>query len=187
MPTVAASADLDIANYPDSGRQLGPAGAYLRGIWADRDWRNAPGPFYGAETDTCWMGRAIAPDNVLYEDGYGTEIVFRQPRNPGEVRLVLSAAWNDPFGGYAADGDEHWTLALVREWWSDRRRLADWIDRVQRRWSLSERYDERENALGLRDYANYLEGGLETDLRDYGFWLDNRRPPLPHERLPELG
>jgi RimJ/RimL family protein N-acetyltransferase len=187
MPTVAASAELEVANHPAGGRRLGPPEEYLRGRWADRDWRNVPGPFYGARTDSSWVGRVVAPGHVVYEDKFGSEIVYRQPRTASEVHLVLTAAWNDPFGAYAADGDEHWTLDLVRDWWADRDRLAAWIDDVQRRWSCSERADERDNAAGLRDFAGYLTDGLEADLRDYGFWLDNRRPPRPHETLPHLG
>ena len=86
---------------------------------------------------------------------------------------MLTAAWHDPFGAYAADGDEHWTIDLVRQWWADRSGLAAWIDDVQRRWSSSERAAERDTATGLRDFARYLDNGLEADLRDYGFWLDN--------------
>ena len=172
-PTVALSADLEVANYPGGDRRLGPPTAYLRGRWEDRDWRNVPGPFYGARTDSCWMGRTVAPDHVVYEDEYGSEIVFRQPRNPDEVRLVLTAAWNDPFCAYAADGDKHWTLDLVRRWWAGRDRLLAWTDDVQRRWAGSERSDERDNASGLHVYAQYIGNGLEADLRAYGFWLDN--------------
>jgi hypothetical protein len=135
------------------------------------------------------MGREIAPAHVVYEDEFGSEIVYRQPRNSSDVCLVLTAAWNDPFRAYAADGDgdENWTLDLVREWWAGRDRLAAWIDDVQRRWTHSEHADERDNAAGLRGFARYLDDGLGADLRDYGFWLDNRRPALPHETLPELG
>jgi hypothetical protein len=113
--------------------------------------------------------------------------VFRQPRNPDEVRLVLTAGWNDPYCAYAADGDEHWNLDLVRAWWAGRDRLLTWIDEVQRRWAVSERPDEWDNASGLRVYSQYVGNGLEADLRAYGFWLDNRRPPAPHETLPALG
>jgi hypothetical protein len=133
------------------------------------------------------VGREVAPGHVVYEDEFGSEIVYRQPRSASEVHLVLTAAWNDPFRAYAADGDEHWTLNLVREWWAGRDRLTAWIDDLQRRWSYSERVDERDNAAGLRDFVGYLANGLEADLRDYGFWLDNGRQPLPHDTLPHLG
>jgi hypothetical protein len=184
MPTVAASAGL-LMNCPGGG-PLGPAEAYLRGRWTSRDWRNVPGPFYGADTDSCWMGREVAPGHIVYDDNFGGEIVYRQPCNAEEVRFVLSAARNDPYDSYAADGDEHWTLGLVQEWWAERGRLASWIEDVQQRWSSSERADERDNAAGLRDFARYLDDGLEEYLRNYGFWLDNRRPPRPEETLPEL-
>ncbi|MEU8662613.1 hypothetical protein [Actinoplanes philippinensis] len=187
MPTVAASADLGVVNRPGSELRLGPPAAYLRGAWADRDWRNVPGPFYGARTDSCWVGREVAPGHIVYEDEFGSEIVYRQPRNAVEAHLVLTAAWNDPYRAYAVDGDEHWTLSLVREWWADRTRLMSWIDDLRQRWSSSERADERDNAAGLSDFAGYVESGLETDLRVYGFWLDNRRPPRPAEALPQLG
>ncbi|MGI5519910.1 ferredoxin [Micromonospora sp. CA-259024] len=185
-PAVEASADLEVACLLAGGRRLGPPEQYLRGRWADRDWRNVPGAFYGARTDSCWMGREIAPQHVVYEDEFGGEIVYRQPTNSSEVQRLLTAAWSDPFCAYAADGDEHWTLDLVRQWWAERKRLAAWIDQLRRQWSASDRTDERDNAAGLVDFGRYLNDGLEADLRDYGFWLDNRRPRQPREGLPSL-
>ncbi len=42
-----------------------------------------PGPFYGAMTDNCWVGRLHAPRHVLYGDDidYEQEFLYRQPRN----------------------------------------------------------------------------------------------------------
>jgi hypothetical protein len=88
---------------------------------------------------------------------------------------------NDPFGGYACDGDDHWTLALVREWWAGRQRIAIWTRDVCRTWPVSGHADKRENVLGLRDYASYLDNGLETYLREYGFWLDNHRAAIQRD------
>jgi hypothetical protein len=184
MPVVAASAGLEVVDLP--GRLLGPPAEYLRGTWENRDWRNVPGPFYGARTDSCWTGRQVAPGHVVYEDESGGEVVYRQPRNADEVHVVLAAARSDPFRAYAADGDEHWTPELVRDWWAGRSRLAVWINDVRRRWEASDRADERDNAAGLRDYARYLGDGLEADLREYVFWLDNRRPRSPGESLPNV-
>lgn len=166
---------------------LGPPEKYLRGQWDQRDWRNVPGPFYGAGTDNCWTGRLSAPRHVVYEDGYGSEVVFRQPRDQGEVHLVLLAASEDPFTGYACDGDEHWTLDLVREWWADRGRLAAWIESARRQGEASANAQQRDNAAGLDDYARYLADGLEIHLREYGFWLEHRRAAGPGEALPRLG
>ncbi|WP_433663652.1 ferredoxin [Nocardia sp. CA-128927] len=171
----------------DDGRLLGPPDDYLRGTWENRDWRNVPGPIYGAETDNCWAGRSVAPDHIVYQDDFGSEVVFRQPQNASQVQSVLSAAWTDPFRGYACDGDNHWNLELIRTWWADRARLTEWIDKAHRTWSSSNNGAEREAAQGLRTYRHYLNTGLETYLQDYGFWLDNHRPALPQETLPDLG
>lgn len=186
LPTVRASASLRNLGW-DDGRLLDPAEDYLRGMWEHRDWRNVPGPFYGAQTDNCWAGRPIAPDHIVYEDGYGGELVFRQPQNAWQTQLVLSAAWTDPFLSYACDGDDHWNLELIRTWWADRARLRTWIDAVDSKWSISQDAQTRDAAKGLRDFRSYLDNGLETYLREYGFWLENRRPARPEETLPDLG
>jgi hypothetical protein len=39
-------------------------GETFRGTWEERNWRNAPGPFYGGMTDNCWIGRQHAPVSV---------------------------------------------------------------------------------------------------------------------------
>jgi hypothetical protein len=76
---------------------------------------NVPGPFYGAETDTCCTGLHEAPGNVLLAARV-QEFLFRQPSDADELRDVLSAALCECFCGYGADGDDHWTLHLIRDW-----------------------------------------------------------------------
>ena len=115
------------------------------------------------------MGRDIAPNHILYEDDFGSEIVYRQPKNPSETHLVLTVAWNNPYG--VKNGGPN---------------VAAWIRGLQCQWSSSELADERENAAGPQDFARHLDDGLEAHLREYGFWLDNRRLPLAYERLPRL-
>ncbi|MFD7262544.1 ferredoxin [Streptomyces sp. NPDC059874] len=154
--------------------------------WAELDWRNVPGPFYGSGTDNCWMGRLIAPDNVLYEDDRGAEFVYRQPRNPAETRAVMGAAAQDPYVGYACDGDDHWTPELVRDWWRERARVREWAVALDRKWSVSRRGDEREAAGGARAYVAHLDGDLADYLRGYLFWLQERRPARRGEPLPSL-
>ncbi|MER5487701.1 ferredoxin [Streptomyces sp. NPDC002812] len=154
--------------------------------WSERDWRNVPGPFYGAGTDTCWMGRLIAPDNVLYDDDWGAEFVYRQPRNPEETLAVLGAAAQDPMVGYARDGDGHWTPELVRGWWGDRARVREWAAALDRKWSVSSRSGEREAAGGARAYVAHIDGDLAGYLRGYLFWLEEHRPARPGGALPVL-
>ena len=98
-----------------------PAVEWLKGKWEERNWLNVPGPFYGADTDSCGAGLPAAPLNVFCDED-GSEFVWRQPRNPDEVRAVLDAAYQEPFDGYNWDGDDHWTPELVMEWWTGRAR-----------------------------------------------------------------
>ncbi|MFD9357220.1 ferredoxin [Streptomyces sp. NPDC060031] len=154
--------------------------------WAQRDWRNVPGPFYGAGTDSCWMGRLIAPANVLYEDDWHGEVVYRQPRNPAETRAVLGAAAQDPVAGYACDGDNHWTPELVRAWWQERGRVREWAVALDRKWSGWEREQEREAAGGARAYVAHIDGELGEYLRGYLFRLAEGRPPERGETVPSL-
>ncbi|MGI5243772.1 hypothetical protein [Dactylosporangium sp. CA-139066] len=104
--------------------------AVSRGDWEQRNWRNVPGPFYGAMTDSCEVGRMSAPRHVLYGGEEGWEWLYRQPGDLAELRAVLEAMRDDPWSGWARDGDEHWTPALVRGWWRDRPRLREWIARL---------------------------------------------------------
>lgn len=109
----------------------------FQGNWSERNWRNVPGLLYGAMTDNCWVGRLHAPRHVLYGDDidYEQEFLYRQPRTVEELRAVVAAAQEDPWAGWACDGDTHWTPDLVREWWRDRGRLRDWITTKQRQTS----------------------------------------------------
>ena len=158
------------------------------GAWEERNWRNVPGPIYGAMTDNCWVGRGSAPRHILYggDDDYDQEFVYRQPRNVDELLDVLDGAWRDPCFGWACDGDEHWTLELVREWWRERARLEEWIQGKIAAWVDAEAYDAREAVVGLRDYSDYLRGDLEGHLRVYAFWLEERRSPNSSDALPVL-
>lgn len=171
LPVVAAS------DYGD----LGPPEKYLCGQWSERDWRNVPGPFYCAGTDNCLTG-FVAPGSVAFEDGYGSEFVYRQPRDEREVHLLLEAAWQDVFSAYACDGDDHWTLPLVREWWAERGRLLAWISTVEALWSEK----DWDFLFPVLAYRTFITGGLETYLREYGFWLEHRRPRSRGEALPRI-
>lgn len=177
-----------------AAQHLNPAhhhtiGSFFSGTWQERNWRNVPGPIYGAMTDNCWVGRTSAPRHILYGDDieYEQEFLYRQPHNSVELLAVLGGVVQDPFAGWAYDGDDHWTTDLVRGWWHDRHGLHAWITRKYAEWTRPEATDdEREAANGLLDYRNYVDTDLECDLRVYAFWLDNRRSPTENEALPEL-
>lgn len=149
-------------------------GQFFRPAFAKRNPLNIPGPFYGAETDTCETGPAEAPHNVLL-DASGQEFVFTQPTNENELRDIFGAAMCECFVGYGADGDDHWTPALIREWWRSRLDLlalssqAGGLPESKRRWE------------------RILWGGGEAYLRSYAFFVENRRLPTEADALPEIG
>ena len=158
----------------------------FRGRWEDRLWLNVPGPFYTGISDNCWTGRLHAPRHVLYGGEYFGEYVYRQPATPAEVRNLVEAAQQDPYRGYACDGDSRWTSESVRDWWRDRARVTEYLESLLPGWSSSDRSDEREAAEGLRDFAAYIAEGLGTDLRQYLFRLEEGRYPKGSEPLPDL-
>lgn len=166
-----------------------PSSEIFQGKWAERNWRNVRGPTYGAMTDNCWVGRLSAPHHVLYgdDDNYEQEFLYRQPKSLGELLQVLDGAEQDPWAGWARDGDQHWTVEAVRDWWRDRARLKEWIDRKIRERSAVDANEQAHEVLtGLRDYAAYVDGNLELDLRRYCYWLDEHRAPATDAPLPTL-
>ncbi|WP_033216376.1 hypothetical protein [Kitasatospora phosalacinea] len=172
--------------YFDPVPLLGDARGEFRGRWADRQWLNVPGPFYGADTDNCGTGRLHAPELVLYEADHFTEYVYRQPRTERELRRPADAAEAEAFSGYGCDGDDHWTPAAVREWWRDRGRIGEYLVDRRADWEDFDAKARQGVAAAAEDYAAYLEGELADHLRAYLFWLEERRPPRATDRLPPL-
>ena len=141
--------------------------------FSKRNPLNIPGPIYGAETDTCFTGPTEAPSNVLLDKG-GQEFVFKQASNPVEFRDLISAALCECFQGYGADGDEHWKLSNIREWWRGR-------------WGLIGEIDEEDcNPESVRQYRAALHGEAENYLREYAYFVENGRIPNAGDRLPDL-
>ena len=179
-----------------------PAERIFTGRWEQRNWRNVPGPFYAGETDSMAVGRLDAPRHVCYDDdlggGCGTEFIYRQPVDEHETAAVLGACRMELYAGYNRDGDDHWTVASVRDWWRDRGRVREWAVAIAADWGadahphwgfnadpayLSHYHDA---ARGHRDFIAYLDDGLDSYLRGYLFWLDQRREPRPGEHTPRL-
>jgi hypothetical protein len=154
------------------------------GRFTDRNWRNTPGPFYGAQTDTCGTGPPEAPDNVLFDPLY-QEFIIIQPRNPTELQAVVNAASVDPFEGYGADGNARWTRALVREWWSQRQRLLEELAEALRKHAQSSQPDEPYRQA-LESSARFLTHDAEAYARRYIYWLENGRPAPDDYSLPTL-
>jgi hypothetical protein len=142
--------------------------------FSHRNRLNLPGPFYGAETDTCATGPMEAPRNVLL-DSDGCEFLFKQPSTAEEFRQVIRAAICECFQGYGADGNEHWRLSLIREWWRDRHNY------------IAETDISYCSAEAIAQWRSGLEGDAEPYLREYAFFVDNGRVPNDGELLPEVG
>jgi hypothetical protein len=156
------------------------------GRWEDRNWLNVPGPFYTGETDDGMNGPVYAPRLVLCGGDWGMEFVYRQPRTSEEVETLLDVAWGEPMGGYAWDGDDHWSEDSVREWWAGRARVREWIHRQIARCSASGRAQDHEDVPALREFAAHVDGPLERYLRGYLYWLIERREPAAEVTLPHL-
>lgn len=104
-----------------------PTRPVFSGGRTEGNWRNIPGPFYGATTDSMMLGRTDAPHHIAYDgdlgDGFGSEFVHRQPVNETDTEALVSAATVETYDGYGWDGDDHWTPDTVRAWWHDRGRV----------------------------------------------------------------
>ncbi|MEU8659768.1 hypothetical protein [Actinoplanes philippinensis] len=178
------------------------AGKLFQGRWEQRNWRNVPGPFYAGETDSMALGRLDAPDHICYDgdrgNGTASEFVYRQPVHEAETADLISGCRLETWSGYQWDGDDHWTVAGVREWWRDRGRVREWAVTIAADWSKDGHPEwgfaggpeyvphYLQAARGHRDFIAYLDDGLGAYLRGYLFWLDQRRAPRPGEALPLL-
>ncbi|WP_159062097.1 hypothetical protein [Streptomyces sp. WM6368] len=123
---------------------------------------------------------------------------YRQPTDEGQVFDVLCGASLDLYEGYNWDGDDHWTVEAVRAWWADRGRVRAWAVDIAADWGADthphwgSNNDPRflghyhDAAQGHRDFIAHIDDGLESYLRGYLFWLEQRREPRPGEALPRL-
>lgn len=145
----------------------------FNGKFEERNPFNIPGPFYGAQTDTCETGPLEAPENVML-DGNGQEFVFRQPTTTEELRHVIGAARCDPLSGFGADGDQHWSLRLIREWWRGMNSRMAQIAKL----GVTNK--------GTDQWLSYSTSQAESYLRCYAFFVVNRRLPAPTDLLPDV-
>ncbi|KQV15683.1 MULTISPECIES: hypothetical protein [unclassified Kitasatospora] len=160
------------------------------GRWAERDWRNVPGPFYAAEIEAGQIAPRDAAEHIAYDDPKVGVFVSWQPVNVPETRALVADVLLG-CEGLAMDGDEHWTPDGVRGWWSERGRAREWALETAKNWESVSRTEGDESYLAvarrLRAYADHIDGGLEAYLRGYVFWLAEHRVPERCEALPVLG
>jgi hypothetical protein len=152
---------------------------YFKGQWEDRNELNTPGPFYGAETDTCLDGPEYAPMSFLCDAG-GNGFVWRQPTTDEETLALMTGASSDPFAGFGWDGDEHWTPSLVREWWARRQAGAPLVGALLAEWT------KPKLSVAAAAYAEYIKTELPRYLRRYLHFLETRHYPSGDDSLPPL-
>ncbi len=92
--------------------------------------------------------------------------------NCGTSSALRSASASSDTG---RDGDDHWTLALSRDWWRSR---LDLLTRSSQARGLPESKRRRERILS---------GEGEAYLRSYAFFVETRRLPTETDILPEIG
>lgn len=145
----------------------------------DKSRFNFPGPFYTGYTDNCGIGQLEAPATILYDEN-GHEHIFRQPHTTQQLIQLLVAAHIDPFEAYAMDGNDHWTLDLIKEWWNNKSALIAELS--------TENMIRNQNKKQAQDYIDYLNGEALLDLRKYAFFLLHKKYPFIEElnELPEI-
>ena len=153
--------------------------AYFKGRWENRHELNTPGPYYGAETDTCCDGPELAPMSLLC-DAVGNGFVWRQPTTDEDTIALMTGASSDPFAGFGWDGDEHWTPSLVREWWARREARAPLVG------ALLAELTEPKLSVAAGAYAEYIKSEMSQYLRRYVRFLETGRYPSGDDSLPQL-
>ena len=154
--------------------------------WSHKHPMNTPGPLYTSGSDRSGNGPVEAPNNVLC-DAAGDDVVFRQPVNRFEARQVYRAAQADCFASYGLDGDDHWSLSLIREWWASRHDLVQEVERhiaVQR--GLGHPQRDVFFYVGLLRWREYYRHEMHPYLRVYAFFLERGRFPRERDTLPDV-
>ena len=152
---------------------------YFKGHWSDRNQLNTPGPFYGAETDTCLDGPEYAPMSLLCDAG-GNGFVWRQPTNDEETLALMTGASSDPFAGFGWDGDRHWTPSLVREWWARRQARELLVESLLAKWTKTRL------SVAAAAYVESIRAELPRYLGGYLHFLETGRYPSDDDSLPQL-
>ena len=108
-------------------------------------------------------------------DWGGQEFVFRQPTTVEEIQQVIRASICDPFSGYGADGDDHWNVRLIREWWEG---MENRLAQIGQLASMNDKSTDQ--------WVSFSNSLAERYLRKYAFFVENRRLPKLADHLPDL-
>jgi hypothetical protein len=167
-------------------------GKLCLGEWRYRYWRNFPGPFYATRANTSSLGAYVTEGcgGVILFDGQ-QEFVSRQPRSEAELQRLIRALDGDEVLSYQCEGNRHWTLPLIRDWWGMRPELLGWAEGVlrgNRSPACGSRSDNRRSvdAGEVLAWIRFLQFEAEEYLRHYCFFRIEGRVAGPGEALPEV-
>jgi hypothetical protein len=131
-----------------------------KGLFAEINWLNTPGPIYTTHTDNCGTGQVAAMNNVGGDENYH-EVIFKQPFSRQELKETLTAAAIDPFDAYYFDGNTNWTTELIHQWWAKSKERITYI------------LDNYEHEIKLPDILDRpLYGPRNPIPENYKSWLD---------------
>jgi hypothetical protein len=140
----------------------------------------------------------------------GGEFLYRQPGSMFELKQVLDAAARNAPSTYALDGNAYWTRQLVVAWWHEARSVRLALAANIKKFSEQQRAPSVSSASpampwpwpkpkvvaepeplpwpspDLQRWNDFNEDGLEHYLREYCYFLDNRRVPTAETNLPPL-
>ena len=122
---------------------------------------------------------------MLFND-LGQEFIAVQPRTRDEVEQILNAARVEVFDGYGRDGNQFWTLELIREWWARRGELLRWVRGQIRAPVFDDTPPYTGYSTALLRFEHYVQHGLADHLRYYAWFLEQRRGTAEPNRLPEI-
>lgn len=163
------------ANIINEFLSFGSGTDFSESGWSDKGELNFPGPFYTAESDTCGTGIIESPNNVIFDE-HCMENVMIQPRSKVELLQLWKAGAVEVFESYCCDGNKHWTMQLVRNWWSNRNDILEYL-----------KNDEliKVNCNQEKRYRHYIGNYAKMDLRKYCFFLEYGFYPT-NQKLPEI-
>lgn len=143
--------------------------------WELKGKLNFPGPFYTGESDTCGTGICESPNNIIFDENC-MEYVMIQPRTKIELLQLWNAGNIEVFGAYYCDGNKHWTVQSVKDWWKNRNEIFE---------HLKNKELIKINCNQEKRYRSYLENEAEIDLKKYCYFLENGIYPK-NQQIPDI-
>jgi len=103
----------------------------------------------------------------------------------------------DEASSYQIDGNQHWTVEAVKDWWQFKSQFIEWAKLEQAKpskkepgWSVVDKRWKtvscQDNRQSMTKYLDFMNNGAELYLRKYMFLLLNNKVAGINDTLPEL-